>query len=237
MESLTGATWEAMALLFSGDKALWQIVGVSFSVSLSAILLATPFALAIAAVLALSRFPGRRVMISLFNTMLSVPAVVIGLLFYLLLSRHGPMGEWRLLFTQTAMVIGQIALCLPIIVSMTHSALQETDPRAWETIRTLGASPFRSVLTLMAEVRFALLAALIAGFGRIIAEVGSAMMLGGNILDYTRNITTAIALETSKGAFAQGIALGIVLLSLSFLMNAGLHWIQGRSRLQPEYLT
>lgn len=237
MESLTGATWEAMALLFSGDKALWQIVGVSFSVSLTAMLVATPIGLALAAILALTRFPGRRLIVSLFNTMLSIPAVVVGLLFYLMLSRHGPLGEWRLLFTQTAMVIGQIALCLPIVVSMTHSALQETDPRAWETVRTLGAGPVRAVLVLVAEVRFAVLAALIAGFGRIIAEVGSAMMLGGNILDYTRNITTAIALETSKGAFAQGIALGMVLLLLSFLMNAGLHWAQGRSRLQPEYLT
>ncbi len=237
MGSLAEATRHALALLLSGDPDLWRIVGVSFRVSLTALIVATPPALLIAAGLAFSHFPGRRLLVSLFNTLLSVPAVVVGLTFYLLLSRHGPLGEWRLLFTQSAMVLGQIALALPIIVAMAHSALQEIDPRAWETARTLGAGPLRAAMLLMAEVRYALLAAVIAAFGRIIAEVGSAMMLGGNILGYTRNITTAIALETSKGAYAQGIALGMVLLLLAFSLTAGLHWMQGRSRLQPEYLT
>ncbi len=233
---MNDATVEALRLLIAGDPALWDIVGVSFRVSLTALALAIPPGLALAALLAFGRFPGRRLLVSVFNAMLSIPAVVVGLVFYLLLSRHGPLGEWRLLFTQTAMVLGQIALSLPIIVAMTHTALQELDPRAWETGRTLGAGHLRTALTLMSEVRYALLAAVIAAFGRIIAEVGSAMMLGGNILGYTRNITTAIALETSKGAYAQGIALGLVLLLLAFLLNSGLHWLQGRSRLQPEYL-
>ena len=237
MERLSEATLHALQLLLSGDPALWDIVGVSFRVSVTALLLATPPALLLAALLAFARFPGRRLLVSLFNTLLAVPAVVVGLTFYLLLSRAGPLGEWRLLFTQSAMVIGQISLALPIVVAMAHSALQEIDPRAWETARTLGAGPLRAAALLMAEVRYALLASVIAAFGRIIAEVGSAMMLGGNILGYTRNITTAIALETSKGAYAQGIALGMVLLLLAFTLNAGLHWMQGRSRLQPEYLT
>jgi tungstate transport system permease protein len=233
---MTDTILAAVRMLVTGDPALWNIVGVSFLVSISALLLAIVPALALAALLAFGRFPGRRFMISIFNSMLSIPAVVVGLTFYLLLSRHGPLGDWRLLFTQEAMILGQIALSLPIIVAMTHTALQELDPRAWETCRTLGAGYLRATLTLMSEVRYALLAAVIAAFGRIIAEVGSAMMLGGNILSYTRNITTAIALETSKGAFAQGIALGAVLVMMAFTLNAGLHWLQGRSRLQPEYL-
>jgi len=237
MESLTEACAHALSLLLSGDPELWGIIGVSFRVSLTAVFLATPVALMVAAALALTRFPGRRLAVSILNTLLAVPAVVVGLSLYLLLSRHGPLGEWRLLFTQSAMVLGQIALSFPIIAAMAHAALQDTDPRAWETARTLGAGPVRALFTLMSEVRYALLAAVIAGFGRIIAEVGSAMMLGGNILNYTRNITTAIALETSRGAFAQGIALGGVLLVLAFALNTGLHWIQGRSRLDPRYLT
>ena len=135
-----------------------------------------------------------------------------------------------LLFTQTAMVLGQIALCVPILVAMGHSALQASDRRAWETARTLGASRTRALFTLFREVRFGLFAALLAAYGRIIAEVGASMMLGGNILHYTRNIPTAIALETSKGEFAEGIALGLVLLVLVFSLNALLHYLQGKGR-------
>ena len=226
--TLTSATLAALQLLLSGDEALWEIISISFSVSLTAILIATPLALLIAFLLAYQRFPGRRLLISIFNTLLSVPAVVVGLTFYILLSRQGPLGDWKLLFTQSAMIIGQIALALPILVSMGHAALQAADKRVWETARTLGAGPLRSVLTVMREVRFGLLAALFAAFGRIIAEVGASMMLGGNILHYTRNIPTAIALESSKGEFAQGIALGLVLLILAFSVNTILNHLQGK---------
>ncbi len=227
METLANATANALFLLISGDAELWQIVAISFQVSVTAILIATPPALLTAFVLAYGRFPGRRMLISLFSTLLSIPAVVIGLTFYLLLSRQGPLGEWRLLFTQTAMILGQIALSFPILVAMGHSALQSADRRAWETALTLGANPLRAVTTVMWEVRFGLLAALLAAFGRIVAEVGASMMLGGNILNYTRNIPTAIALETSKGEFAQGIALGIVLLALAFTLNALFYHLRG----------
>jgi tungstate transport system permease protein len=227
METLGNATSNALFLLISGDAELWQIVAISFQVSITAILIATPPALLTAFVLAYGRFPGRRVLISLFSTLLSIPAVVIGLTFYLLLSRQGPLGDWRLLFTQTAMILGQIALSFPILVAMGHSALQSADRRAWETALTLGANPLRAVSTVMWEVRFGLLAALLAAFGRIVAEVGASMMLGGNILNYTRNIPTAIALETSRGEFAQGIALGIVLLTLSFTLNALFYHLRG----------
>ncbi|MEA3303394.1 MAG: ABC transporter permease [Pseudomonadota bacterium] len=227
METLGNATSNALFLLVSGDTELWQIVAISFQVSITAILIATPPALLTAFVLAYGRFPGRRVLISLFSTLLSIPAVVVGLTLYLLLSRQGPLGDWRLLFTQTAMILGQIALSFPILVAMGHSALQSADRRAWETALTLGANPVRAIRTVMWEVRFGLLAALLAAFGRIVAEVGASMMLGGNILNYTRNIPTAIALETSKGEFAQGIALGIVLLTLAFTLNALFYHLRG----------
>lgn len=231
MDDLLTTTTEALTLLFSGNAELWEIIAISFRVSAIAILLASVPALLTAFILAYFRFPGRRFLISVFSTLLSVPAVVVGLTLYLVLSRQGPLGDWRLLFTQSAMVLGQIALCFPILVSMGHAALQSADKRAWETARTLGASPKRALLTVMREVRFGLLTALLAAFGRIIAEVGASMMLGGNILHYTRNIPTAITLETSKGQFAQGIALGLVLLLLAFSLNASLQYFQGKGQL------
>ena len=230
MDSLGNATMQALTLLFSGNQDLWEIIFISFKVSGMAILIATPIALLTAFVLAYQPFPGRRLVISIFNTLLSVPAVVVGLTLYIVFSRHGPLGDLKLLFTQTAMVWGQVALCFPLLVAMSHATLQGADKRAWETARTLGASPVRAMLTLMRETRFGLMAAILAGFGRIIAEVGASMMLGGNILHYTRNIPTAIALETSKGEFAQGIALGMVLLLMTFILNALLHRFQGRGQ-------
>ncbi|MFM2320275.1 MAG: tungstate transporter permease [Pseudomonadota bacterium] len=231
METISSATGQALQLLLSGDPDLWEIILISFRVSTLAILLATPPALLMAFMLAFGQFPGRRLLIALVNTALAIPAVVIGLSLYLLLSRSGPLGEWRLLFTQTAMVLGQIVLAFPLLVAMAHTALQAADRRAWETARMLGASRLRAVWTLMYEVRFGLMSALLASFGRIIAEVGASMMLGGNILHYTRNIPTAIALETSKGEFAQGIALGLVLLLLAFALNLLLHYFQGKGHI------
>jgi tungstate transport system permease protein len=231
MDSLLTTTFEAIVLLVQGDPELWNIIAISFQVSGSALLIATPPALLTAFLLAYGRFPGRRMLISVFSTLLSVPAVVVGLTFYLLLSRQGPLGDLKLLFTQWAMILGQIALCFPILVSMGHSTLQAADKRAWETARTLGAKPLAALKTVMYEVRFGLLAALLAGFGRIIAEVGASMMLGGNILHHTRNIPTAIALETSKGEFIQGIALGLVLITLAFGLNILLHHLQGKGEM------
>jgi tungstate transport system permease protein len=230
METLGSASVAALKLLFSGNPDLWEIIGISFRVSFVAMLVATPIALLAAFVLAYMRFPGRRLLISINSTLLSLPAVVVGLTLYILLSRSGALGSWRLLFTQTAMVIGQIVLAMPILVAMAHSALQAADKRAWETARTLGASPLRALYTVVREARFGLMAALLAAFGRIIAEVGASMMLGGNIYHVTRNIPTAIALETSKGEFAQGIALGLVLLTLAFTLNALLQYVQGRGQ-------
>jgi tungstate transport system permease protein len=228
VDGLTDATRQAFHLLISGDAALWAIVAISFSVSLRAILIAAPAALLLAVVLAYARFPGQRALVSLFHTLQAVPAVVVGLTVYLLLSRGGPFGDLRLLFTQSAMIIGQIMLCFPVLVSMGYATIKAADPRIWETARTLGAGPMGAMLTLTRELRFGLMVVLIAGFGRIIAEVGSSMMVGGNILNYTRNIPTAIALETGKGEFAQGIALGIVLLVLALALNFSLGFFQGK---------
>jgi tungstate transport system permease protein len=219
-------------LLFTGDPALWLIIAISFSVSVRAILFVAPLAILVGFALAYTDFRGRRALISMFNTLLSLPAVVVGLLLYMCLSRSGPLGDFKLLFTSSAMVIGQMILAFPLLVAMTHSAVQSADRRAWETALTLGATPVGATLTLIHEVRFGIVAALIAGFGRVIAEVGCSMMVGGNILGHTRNIPTAIALETSKGLFAQGIALGLVLLMLALVLNSFVSVLQGRGELR-----
>ncbi len=230
MGSITNVTIEALGLVFSGDPAVWEIIGISFKTTALALLIAVLPALGIAFALAHLNFPGRRLLVAIFNALLSVPAVVIGLTFYLLLSRQGPFGDLHLLFTQSAMVIGQIALCFPILVAMQHSAFQSVELRAWETARTLGLSRLSSFGLIMREAKFGLWGALLAAYGRIVAEVGASMMLGGNILHHTRNIPTAIALETRKGDFAQGIALGFVLLVMAFTLNALLHFFQGKGQ-------
>ena len=234
MESITTTILEALTLLFNGDAELWNIIGISFKISTTAIIIAMIPAVLIGFVLAYADFPGRRLLISIFNALLSVPAVVVGLTLYIVLSRQGPLGEWRLLFTQSAMVLGQIALSFPILVAMSHTAFQSVELRAWDTARTLGKNPLQAFFIIMREVRFGLLGALLAGYGRIIAEVGASMMLGGNILNLTRNIPTAIAMETSKGEFAQGIALGIILVSMAFILTMSLQYMQGRGRLAHD---
>lgn len=229
MESITHATQQALLLLLSGDAQLWGIILVSFKVSLIALLVALPIALLAGFALSFWRFPGHWLLVTLNNALLAVPTVVIGLLLVLLLSRSGPFGDLRLLFTQPAMVIGQILICFPLLVAMLHSAYQGVSRHAWETARTLGCSRLHSLWLITLEVRFAVLAAVVTAFGRVIAEVGCAMMVGGNIAGYTRTITTAIALETTKGEYVQGIALGIVLLVLALGLNLLVGITRGRS--------
>ena len=232
MESITQAGGHALVLLFSADPELWNIIGVSFRVSLAAIVVTAPLALVLAFALAYARFPGQRPVVTVVHSLQAIPAVVVGLAVYLMLTRNGPLGDLRLLFTQTAITIGQIVLGFPLLLALGHSALQAADRRAWETARTLGAPPWRAMLTVMRDVRFALLAAVIAAFARIIAEVGASIMLGGNIQYHTRNIPTAIALETSKGEYAQGIALGIVLLTLALALNFCLSLLHGKGAMR-----
>ncbi|SON48671.1 ABC transporter permease [Vibrio tapetis] len=225
-------TLDAFQLLISFDSQLWTIVGVSFSVSVTALLLVLIPSLICAFVLAYCHFPGRWTLLSLINTLQAVPTVVIGLLLYMMLSRSGPLGDWQMLFTQKAMVFGQMLICFPILVSMMHGALQASDKRALETSLTLGASIPHVITTLLWENRFPLIAATIAGFSRIITEVGCSMMVGGNIMEMTRNIPTAIAMESQKGAFAQGVALGMVLLALALILNFSLSSVRGKGYLR-----
>ena len=228
MDGLVGASIEALRLLFTGNREIWEIVAISFSVSFRAILYIVPLAVLVAFALAFGRFPGRRVLITIVNAFVALPAVVVGLILYMLLSSSGPFGGWRLLFTQTAMIIGQMILAFPLLVAMIHVSLQSIDLSAWQTARTLGAGVLRAMFTIMREVRFGLIAAIVAGFGRVVSEVGCSIMVGGNILHHTRNIPTAIALETSKGEFEQGIALGVVLITLALVLNFAVATVRGR---------
>ena len=220
-------TRQALVLLFTGDAQLWRIIYVSLIVSLSALVIATPFAIALGYVLAKIAFPGRRAVVIMLQSLLSFPTVVVGLVLYMLLSRQGPLGTLQLLFTQEAMIIGQIIIVFPLLAAFALAAVQGADPRCHETALSLGAGRLHAAFTMLNEVRFGIMAAVFNGFGRVISEVGCALMVGGNIAGVTRNITTAIALETSKGEFAQGIALGIVLMVFAFGINFALAWVQG----------
>jgi tungstate transport system permease protein len=220
-------TRQAFVLLLSGDPRLLGAIWLSLWVSVVAIALVTPPSVALGFLLAKKRFPGQRPAVVLVQAMLSFPTVVIGLLLYLLLSRRGPFGEFGLLFTPWAIMFGYMAIAFPILVVFTISAVQGADPRVFETARALGAGRLRASLTTLREVRFGILAAVVNGFGRAISEVGCAIMVGGNIAGLTRNIPTAIALETTKGEFAQGIALGFVLMVVALGINVLLAVLQG----------
>ena len=224
---LIETTRQALRLLFSGDVELWRIVWVSLKISVGALLLMSPVAIAAGYLLATQRFPGRRIIIVITQALFAFPTVVVGLLLYMLLSRQGPLGSLHLLFTQTAMMIGQMLIAAPILVAFTLSAVQGADARVRETAIVLGAGRVRTAFTVLGEVRFGVMAAFFNGFGRIISEVGCALMVGGNIAGMTRNMPTAIALETTKGEFAQGVALGIVLMALALVVNFAMSWAQG----------
>ena len=230
--SLIDALADAWRLLSTGDAALWVIIWISLKTSLLGLLIAAPPSVVAGYLIATHRFTGRRVLIWLAQAALSLPTVLIGLLLYLMLSRHGPAGGLHWLFSQSGVVAGQVLIAIPVLVAFTLSAVQASDVRLAETAITLGASRWRVMLTVLHETRFGVMAAVINGFGRVISEVGCAMMVGGNIAGETRTITTAIALETSKGEFAQGIALGIVLITIALIINAALMLMQGDVRLQ-----
>lgn len=205
-------------------KAAWSSVYTSFTAIVIASLIGIPAGM----VIGICRFPGRRGTVVALNTLMALPTVVVGLVVFGFLSRRGPLGVLGLLFTPYAMIIGQTILAVPIVAHYTLSALSSADDRIMPTTLTLGASRFQGSMLLLQEIRFGAMAAVIAGFGRIIAEVGIALMLGGNIRGYTRTMTTAIALETAKGEFAFGLALGIILLSIALLVNVLLNWLQQR---------
>lgn len=224
---LLDAVQAAFSLLFSGDAGLWQVIWVSLKTTLAALVIATPLAVLAGYVIATRAFRGRRIVIWLVQATLSLPTVLIGLLLYLTLSRQGPMGELEWLFSQSGIIAGQVLIALPVLTAFSLAATQAADPRIAETALTLGASRWRTMFTVLHEVRFGIMAAVITGFGRVISEVGCAIMIGGNIDGQTRTMTTAIALQTSKGEFAEGIALGIVLVAIALLVNAALVLAQG----------
>jgi len=217
----------AFALLFTGDPELWRIIWVSLTTSMAGLILAAPPAILLGYLVGMNAFRGRRIVIWLAQAALSLPTVLVGLLLYLMLSNHGPLGSLQWLFSQRGIVLGQCVMALPVLLAFTLAAVQAVDPRYAETALALGARRSQVMARVLHEARFGVMAAVLSGFGRVISEVGCALMVGGNIEGQTRTITTAIALETSKGDFAQGIALGIVLVAIALLMNGALMLLQG----------
>ena len=227
-EFLFDAFSEAFQKIFSGDPEVFDAVCVSLQVSGAAIVICAFLGIPAGLFLATVKFPGRRLVITLTQTLMAVPTVVVGLFIYAFLTRRSLLGPLDMLFSRKAMIIGEVVLALPIIIALTHTALASLDRSVRETARSLGATPSRVAATMLWEGRFALFAAVAAGFGRVIGEVGVSMILGGNIAAHTRNITTAIALETSKGEFACAMALGLILLAVALGVNFLLRYLQGR---------
>ncbi|WP_291296262.1 ABC transporter permease [Elioraea sp.] len=219
MQDLASAFATALALIAAGDRSVAQIVLLSLRVSLTALMVAALVGLPLGALLAVTRFPGRRVIVVVLNALMGLPPVVAGLLIYLLLSRSGPLGPLGLLFTPTAMVIAQAVLITPILAALTRQVLEGLWDEYAEQLRSFGASAARAVPTLLWDGRFALLTVLLAGFGRASAEVGAVMIVGGNIEGFTRVMTTAIALETSKGDLPLALALGMILMLIVVAVN------------------
>jgi tungstate transport system permease protein len=210
----------AFRLIVTLDAHLLEIVLLSLQVSLTAVALAALIGLPLGALVAVFSFPGRGVMIAVLNTLMGLPPVVVGLTIYLLLSRSGPLGEWGLLFTPTAMIMAQAILVIPIIAALTRQTVADLYQEYDEQLRSLGVGPLGAIPTLLWDGRFSLLTAVLAGFGRASAEVGAVIIVGGNINHVTRVMTTTIALETSKGNLALAMGLGMILLTLALTVNA-----------------
>ena len=209
-----------LSLILTGDAELWAIVLLSLRVSVFAVLISAVIGMPMGAFLAVAWFPGRRALIILMNALMGLPPVVVGLLVYLMLSRSGPLGVLELLYTPAAMVIAQVVLVTPIVTALTRQVVEMLAVEYSEQLRSLGVSRLASVPVLLWDARMALVTALLAGFGRAIAEVGAVIIVGGNINHVTRVMTTAIALETSKGNLALALALGAILIAIAVAVNA-----------------
>jgi tungstate transport system permease protein len=218
----------ALQLVLGADPALMQIVWLSLAVSLSAVLCAAVIGLPLGALIALTPFPGREASIVVLNALMGLPPVVVGLLVYLLLSRSGPLGSWGLLFTPRAMVIAQTILVAPIIAALARQTIEDLWVEYRDELAAMDVGPVRRIVTLLWDARFSLLTALLAGFGRAAAEVGAIIIVGGNIDGFTRTMTTAIALETSKGDLPLAIGLGMVLIAIVIVVNT-LAWTVRRA--------
>lgn len=228
MELIGRGILEAIRLLLTGDPDVWRITWLSLQISGGATLLSLLVGVPLGTVLALARFPGRGLAISLVNTGMGLPPVVVGLFVTVLLWRNGALGFLELLYTPTAMVLAQFVIAAPIVIGLTLAAVQQVPEKFKLQLLGLGASRAQMVWTLLREARLPMLAAVMAGFGGVISEVGASLMVGGNIKGSTRVLTTATVLETSKGNFDIAIALSVILLAITFLVNWALTWIQQR---------
>ena len=219
---------KAIELIVSLDPEMVEIVWRSLMISVSSTLLASLICIPLSSLIHFRRFPGKRIVISLIQTFFSIPTVAVGLFVFVLFSRAGPLGGLNLLFTPMVMVVGQMILITPILIGLTISAVSGVDKAIVDTARSLGASGFQTAVVVLKEARFAVIAAVIMGFGRAISEIGIALLVGGNIRGFTRTITTAISLETSKGDLEMSIALGIILLLVALVINIVLNRLQQR---------
>jgi tungstate transport system permease protein len=226
MNDILVAANEAGRMITQLDAALVEIVVLSLQVSITAVLISSALGLPLGAAIAVGRFPGRKTLIVILNAMMGLPPVVVGLVVYLFLSRAGPLGELGILFTPTAMVIAQTVLITPIVAALSRQVLEDAWLDYQEQLRSLGAGPLTSALTLLWDTRFSLVTIVLAGFGRAAAEVGAVMIVGGNIDGVTRVMTTAIALETSKGDLPLALGLGIILITLVVVLNAGAYIVK-----------
>jgi tungstate transport system permease protein len=220
MQDFTAAIAEALRLIAAFDANLAEIVGLSLQVSIAATCLATLIGLPLGALIAIANFRGRSIVVLLVNALMGLPPVVVGLMVYLMLSNAGPMGGFGLLYSPTAMIIAQTVLITPIIAALGRQTIEDLKQEYDEQLRALGVGPLRAVPTLLWDGRFSLLTACLAGFGRATAEVGAVIIVGGNINHVTRVMTTAIALETSKGDLALALGLGLILLTIAIAINA-----------------
>lgn len=230
MDDLWFGLLKALKLIITLDTDLMEISLRSLQVTLTALLVSSIIAMPLAATLAVSRFRFRRFIIAILNALMGLPPVVVGLIVYILLSRSGPFGILDLLYTTTAMIIAQTIIVTPLITSIAHQSLRELWSDYHDLLISMNTSPFQRMLTLLWDGRRALLTAALAGFGRAIGEVGAIMIVGGNIDNATRVLTTAIALETSKGDFALALALGFVLICIAIIINLSTHWLSKTER-------
>ncbi|MBI3981319.1 MAG: ABC transporter permease [Gemmatimonadetes bacterium] len=228
MEFFADGLRRGVALLLGGDAEVWGTTWLSLRIALLATLFACIFGIPLGFAVGTTRFWGRRAALTVLNTLLAFPTVVVGVVIWGLLTRRGPLGGAGLLYTSWAIVVAEIVLAIPIAAALTAAAVQGIDPRVRRTALTLGAGWWRTQWAVAREARFALLAAVVLAFGRVLAELGAAMIVGGNIRYHTRTLTTAVALATSQGDFALAIALGLVLLALALTVNVLLQLVQGR---------
>jgi tungstate transport system permease protein len=222
----TGAILRALQLIFTLDSELIQVVTTSLKISISSTFIASIISIPLAILIARNKFKTKKFINIILNTMLSLPTVVVGIFVYSLISRRGVLGEFDLLFTPLGIIIGQVILIIPLITALVRNVIFSMDEKLYKTATSMGASRSQKFKLLILEARYGIIGAVIAGFGRVLGEIGVSMMLGGNIKGVTRTITTAMSLETNKGRFGFALALGIILLTLSFLINFITYFLQ-----------